>query len=477
MPSITAEGSSAHFDSRQTPNHDSQIASPPNQQNFPDDDEIQPAPPRDPFGTPGHQTPYGSHPATRANSATASSSAVYTPGGVKYFRSRRVKKGEVERPWLDKKDPKEKWGTIIPILGILIGLAITGFLIWDGLRGIVNHKLCPVLDENFSSWNDKVWTKEVEVGGYGNGQFEQTTADGENVYIENGVLVIKPTLQDQILIESDNILDLRSNGCTGTVWSDCVSVTNTTNGTIMNPVKSARINTRIGASIKFGRVEVVAQLPAGDWLWPAIWMLPRDNVYGEWPRSGEIDIMEGRGNNYTYPDGGNNIVSSTLHFGPNSKNDGWWRNNVKRQALHTTYADGYHTFGLEWSEKYIFTYIDTRLLQVMYTHFDEPFWQYGRFPLSDGNGTRLQDPWGFTGSDTSPFDQDFYLVLNVAVGGTNGWFKDGKAGKPWIDGSSTAKKDFWQARDQWYPTWKGKGHMKVKSVKMWQQGGYNGCEA
>jgi beta-glucanase (GH16 family) len=307
------------------------------------------------------------------------------------------------------------------------------------------------------------------------------------------VLTIKPTLQDKSLLESDHVLDLRGNGCTGTKWSDCVASTNTTNGTIINPVKSGRINTKLGASIKFGRVEVVAKLPAGDWLWPAIWMLPRDSVYGEWPRSGEIDILESRGNNYTYPQGGNNIASSTLHFGPDADNDGWWKNNVKRKALHTTYSADYNTFGVEvretithcpictnplqWSEKYIFTYINSRLMQVMYTHFDEPFWTYGRFPLASGNGTRLENPWASTGSNTSPFDQDFYLVINVAVGGTNGWFTDGKAGKPWIDGSPSAKKDFYSAKDQWLPTWQKAGQMEVKSVKMLQQGGYNGCKA
>lgn len=279
------------------------------------------------------------------------------------------------------------------------------------------------------------------------------------------------------MINNNNIIDLSGSGCTGAKFTDCVAVTNTTNGTIVNPVKSGRINTKLGASIKYGRIEVQAKLPEGDWLWPAIWMLPKDNVYGDWPRSGEIDIMESRGNNHTYAQGGNNIASSTLHFGPDPSNDGWWRNNVKRKALHTTYSAGYNTFGVEWSENYIFTYINTRLLQVMYTHFDEPFFKYGNFPLADSNGTRLDNPWATTGSNASPFDQDFYLIINVAVGGTNGWFEDGKSNKPWLDGSKTAKKDFWQAKEQWYPTWEKNGQMEVKSVKMWQQSGYNGCKA
>jgi hypothetical protein len=310
-----------------------------------------------------------------------------------------------------------------------------------------------------------------------NGQFEMTTADDENVFLKDGVLTIKPTLQDEGLINTNNVIDLINHGCTGSGWENCVATTNTTNGTIVNPVKSGRINTKAGVSIKYGRVEVEAKLPAGDWLWPAIKLMPTDNVYGAWPRSGEMDIMSSRGNNWTYAQGGDNIMSSSLHFGPNKDNDGWWRNNVKRKALHTTYAAAYNTFGVEWSEKYIFTYVNTRLLQVMYTHFDQPFFEYGRFPLADSNGTRLDNPWAGTGSNTAPFDQDFYLVIDLAVGGTNGWFEDGKSGKPWLDGSPTAKKDFWQAKDQWYPTWEKNGQMDVKSVKIWQQAGYNGCNA
>ena len=290
------------------------------------------------------------------------------------------------------------------------------------------------------------------------------------------MLIIKPTLQNSTLMETNNVINLLKDGtCTSDSWFNCVAVTNTTNGTVVNPVKSARLNTKKAAFIKYGRVEVEAKIPAGDWLWPAIWMLPVKNTYGPWPASGEIDIMESRGNNYTYPQGGDNIVSSTLHWGPDPDDDGWWRDNKKLEALHTTWSSGFHTYGLEWSEKYVFSYIDTRLLQALYTNFDQPFWQRGHFPPADANGTRLVDPWSQTGRDSTPFDQDFYLILNVAVGGTNGWFQDGVEGKPWVDASPTAKKDFWDARHTWFPTWQEGGEMQIKSVKMWQQKGFNGC--
>jgi beta-glucanase (GH16 family) len=303
-----------------------------------------------------------------------------------------------------------------------------------------------------------------------NKQFEQTTSDPENVFIKDGQLYLKPTLQDESLITTNNVINLTASGlCTSSVWSDCIASTNTTNGTIVPPVKSARLNTKLGATIKYGRVEVKAKIPKGDWLWPAIWMMPVNSVYGAWPASGEIDIMESRGNNYSYSLGGNNFVSSTLHWGPDSTHDAYHHTTNEKPSLHSEYGDQFHTFGLEWTEKYLFTYVDTRLLQVLYITFSKPFWPQGDFPFATENGTLLVDPWSQTGRPQTPFDQDFYLILNVAVGGQNGWFLDGADGKPWVDASASAKKDFWDAKDKWYPTWEKSGQMIVDSVKMWQK--------
>ena len=295
-----------------------------------------------------------------------------------------------------------------------------------------------------------------------------TTGTEENVMIQDGKLIIKPTLTDEKLLTTNNNLTL--DDCTSQQYYDCNAATNVTNGTIVPPVKSGRINTLKGATLKYGRVEVVAKMPEGDWLWPAIWMLPVNNTFGAWPASGEIDIAESRGNNYTYPTGGNNIVTSTLHWGPDQKDDGYWRTSKKQSALHTTYAAGTHTYGLEWSEKYLFTYIDTRLLQILYNPFNEYLWTRGQFPLSNSNGTTLTNPWVNDPNLNAPFDQEFYLIINLAVGSTNGWFKDGAAGKPWVDKSKTAPKDFLAGKDQWYPTWKPEtAQFEITSVKMWQQ--------
>lgn len=138
--------------------------------NSPDSDPIERAPPTNPFATPYGGTPYGGSIPTSAVGSTSGfqQPTQQQPRQARYFHSRRVKKGEIERPWLNRKDPKEKWVTIIPLVGIFVGLALSAFLIYDGLQTVHHHVYCPVLDENFSNGlNSKVWTREVEVGGFG----------------------------------------------------------------------------------------------------------------------------------------------------------------------------------------------------------------------------------------------------------------------------------------------------------------------
>ena len=115
---------------------------------------------------PAH-SPFTSTPESR-NGSSSAVSVYQQQKQQKYFHSRRVKKGEIERPWLDKKDPREKWVWIIPMIGMFIGLSLAALLIYDGLRAVINHEYCPVLDEDFSrGFDTNVWTKEAEVGGFG----------------------------------------------------------------------------------------------------------------------------------------------------------------------------------------------------------------------------------------------------------------------------------------------------------------------
>ena len=69
----------------------------------------------------------------------------------------------------EEENPKEeKWVTIIPLIGLFIGFAIAGFLVYDGLTSVVHHEYCPVLIDDFSEGlNTDIWTQEAEVGGFG----------------------------------------------------------------------------------------------------------------------------------------------------------------------------------------------------------------------------------------------------------------------------------------------------------------------
>ena len=113
------------------------------------------------------------------------------------------------------------------------------------------------------------------------GTFDWTTDDPTNSWVDYEGLHITPTLT----VNTTNItmaqiydgytLNLTTDGtCTSSdPFGSCSIYSNRTAGTIINPVRSARLTTKGKKTIKYGRVEVVARMPKGDWLWPAIWYM------------------------------------------------------------------------------------------------------------------------------------------------------------------------------------------------------------
>jgi beta-glucanase (GH16 family) len=189
--------------------------------------------------------------------------------------------------------------------------------------------------------------------------------------------------------------------------------------------------------------------------------------------------MEARGNGPEYTKQGRNYVRGSLNWGPTSwlnavhKTYGWW--NMRRSG----YDQDFHTYALEWTEDWMRIYVDTRLHHMLDMRFNKPFWARGEFPAVVQNGSNtiaLTDPWQAkaTVTNAAPFDQQFYLIMNVAVGGTNGWFPDNAGDKPWIDNSKNAMSDFAKNQETWYNTWPQGDNindraMIVDSVKMWTQ--------
>jgi beta-glucanase (GH16 family) len=148
---------------------------------------------------------------------------------------------------------------------------------------------------------------------------------------------------------------------------------------------STRIISKGKGDWLYGRVEVKARLPRGKGTWPAIWMLSTDNKYGGWPVSGEIDIMEHVG----YDPG---VVHGTIH----TEAYNHMKQTQKEGKVTVPEVDeNFHVYTIDWTENKIDFIVDDNLYHTV-----------TRDPADDFKG------W--------PFDQRFYLIMNVAVGGNWG---------------------------------------------------------
>ncbi len=147
---------------------------------------------------------------------------------------------------------------------------------------------------------------------------------------------------------------------------------------------SARLTTKDRASWKYGRIEIKAKLPKGVGLWPAIWMLGENRDEVGWPECGEIDIMEHVGFN-------KDSIFGTIHTDAYNHNKGTEKG--KKIFIDKPY-DTFHVFALDWTPEKM----DFLLDDVVYNHIK--------------NEHKTTAEW--------PFDQKFYLILNVAVGGMLG---------------------------------------------------------
>ncbi|GAB0134961.1 hypothetical protein EsDP_00003313 [Epichloe bromicola] len=430
------------------------------------------------------------------SSAASRDSSSSDAASKRRFKSYRLR-GAYEKPWLsDPAMSKTNWNDWIVRAFILLGFILAGvvgfFMVWPYKEGSASNSLTPshstcqyclIYQDNFATLDKTVWSHEVQLSGFGSGSFDWTTTDEKNSYVDSKGLHIVPTLTNETTpitnhdLYANYTLDLiRDGSCTSKANFSCITTSDPVKGSMIPPIRSARLSTKGKKSIRYGRVEVVAKLPRGDWIWPAIWMMPEDSVYGPWPRSGEIDIMESRGNSRDYPEGGRNHYYGTLHWGPTAEKDGYWRTTQAKKLRRGDYSRGFHTYGIQWTPNYIYFYIDSRIHQILFIGFkpDLPLYDLGGFSRMAENSTLLANPWARSNATNgnAPFDQKFYLILNVAVGSQNGWFLDHVGDKPWIDKAKNAQWTFWDAANKWLPTW-GQGDergMTVRSVKMWQAG-------
>jgi beta-glucanase (GH16 family) len=211
-----------------------------------------------------------------------------------------------------------------------------------------------------SKWNYQL-AHGCDVGycGWGNAELQYYTNRIKNVHVDSGTLKIE-AYQEKLDFDSANYT-------------------------------SARITTAGKGDWKYGKIVVRAKIPQGgdgSGAWPAIWMMPTDTVYGRWPKSGEIDIMEAYGPNM-------DTIHQSLHW--------WGGDGTKGSYVQTTkakhpqsWAEDFHEYSIIWTKESLTTFID------------------GQAYMTRKN----------TGSVRQyPYIEKFYLILNIAIGG-NGFPKN-----------------------------------------------------
>jgi beta-glucanase (GH16 family) len=205
------------------------------------------------------------------------------------------------------------------------------------------------------SLDENNWNYQVVEAGRFNEEWQRYTNSSENAYIDNDCLVIRA------IHESDD------------------------HG--MDQYTSARVHTANKQSWKYGKIMARIKLPQGNGIWPAFWMLGAniDENGGDtpWPQSGEIDILE------LYGSKDDGIVEANLHYADESDSHAMM-GAVPFKLKEGKFADAFHVFELEWNDSEVKWFVDGQ--------------QYASKPISS--------------DEFSEFHKEFFILLNLAVGGT-----------------------------------------------------------
>ena len=202
--------------------------------------------------------------------------------------------------------------------------------------------------------NEEIWNREERIPGWTNNELQEYTDSDDNIYVEDGHLVLRAIAQDR------------------------AGYTYYTSG---------KVNSQNNAQFMYGKVVVSARVPEGQGLWPAIWMMPQqESYYGQWPRCGEIDIMEVLGNDTT-------TAYQTIHYGAP---------HAQQQGIITldegSFSSEFHEYSVEWEPGEMRFYTDDVLVLTVNDWF---------------TAVEGEDDLPYP----APFDQPFFVQMNLAVGG------------------------------------------------------------
>lgn len=314
--------------------------------------------------------------------------------------------------------------------------------------------VCPgelVFSEEFDKTNLKdisKWTAEIKFPGEPDYPFNLYTTDG-TVDFSDGSLVITPVLLESHYHEGklNEELDL-TNRCTGQIGTaECKR--EASGAQILPPVMTGKITTKRKFGFKFGRIEVRAKLPTGNWLIPEINLEPLENIYGSRRyESGLIRVAFAKGNA---------VFAKKLYSGPVLSDTDPFRTMLMKEKIGIdNWNKDYHNYTLIWRPDGIEMYVDSEKYGSI--NPGEGFYSLGR-----QNAVPHAAKW-LSGTVMAPLDQTFYLSLGLRVGGVND-FTDG-TDKPWRNKNNKAMLSFWNDRDHWHPTWYD-ANLKVDYVRVY----------
>lgn len=219
---------------------------------------------------------------------------------------------------------------------------------------------------NAANWSaTDSYGRENSIGacwGGGNNEAQCYTSRPQNVSVEGGNLVLTARVENYT--------------ASGALGAETRAYT------------SGRVQTNGKRDFKYGRFEARIKLPTGDGVWPAFWMLPSAQAYGSWPYSGEIDIMENAD--------GNASIGGAMHYN-NPQSPSY--SPIYQTRATAAQPTQWNTYRVDWHPDEINWYLNDQ----RYFSVQKNSWRNGAHAV----GT----------SDHAPFDQDFHLILNLAMGG------------------------------------------------------------
>ncbi|XP_047112564.1 beta-1,3-glucan-binding protein-like [Schistocerca piceifrons] len=317
-----------------------------------------------------------------------------------------------------------------------------------------------IFEESFSIFNQSKWQYAIQLAGRPDYQFVLYTENPENSVVRDDKLVITPTLlspDDSDYIYYGHISVPRCTGLPNSAECDKTAAA----WSILPPVQSAKLHTKYSFSFAYGVIEIRAKLPMGDWIFPEIWLEPKENYYGHLNyQSGQIRIAMARGNEDLTKDGaqlGNTLLEAGCRLGLKTK----IRNEMYTKSNWTPFGSDFHVYRVIWDKDQLVFVVDGM--------------EIGRVRPPLGGFSGLQEfassptvPWK---SKLAPFDREFYITLGVGVGG-HLEFPDGclshKHPKPWRNRETKSILRFYKDLDNWYPTWDSqKSALEVDYVKVW----------